>query len=453
MANQESWGGLAHCHAVTALEVLQRLDVQELGAFGHCILGALRPKCLILTTPNWEYNKVMRAAMAIRRTPTASPSENLEAGEGGSQGWGSTFHFPTNAIKTVQPKPGAPEQPGPSTQPASATASDQPGPPARPAFAIASQQPGPSTQPAFANASELPGSPTQPAFASAQPEDVSSQAAAPAAFNATQAPASGVAAPGAARSMATRGDTGAVGQVGGAIAVDGGPSWPGPAGRDGLPLRHADHRFEWTRQEFRSWAQDLAKRFGYEVRFQDMGHVLNEAQVLQAMPPMDKQREGGFEPQGAAALPEVDVQLTSSEAEAPSAGNPGASDKLSGLTAEGLGQEQFQGRSNVNGKHGAGGGGMEAPPGYGGATQMAVFTAKDGAAPFGMPAGKLKDMLQQTACVGLLSKVLLLTSEPGPAQAETGPVPSPLQGSQNANTAGQTAFDNISVAGSNQEDI
>eukprot|EP00983_Pelagomonas_calceolata_P124473 1161110-Pelagomonas_calceolata.AAC.5 len=31
MANTESWGGLAHCHAVTALEVLQRLDVQELG--------------------------------------------------------------------------------------------------------------------------------------------------------------------------------------------------------------------------------------------------------------------------------------------------------------------------------------------------------------------------------------------------------------------------------------
>lgn len=36
-----------------------------------------------------------------------------------------------------------------------------------------------------------------------------------------------------------------------------------PAGR----LRHKDHRFEWTRQEFQTWGNDVAVRFGYAVRF------------------------------------------------------------------------------------------------------------------------------------------------------------------------------------------
>lgn len=36
--------------------------------------------------------------------------------------------------------------------------------------------------------------------------------------------------------------------------------------RDGR-LRHPDHRFEWTRREFRAWAQGVAARHGYAVRF------------------------------------------------------------------------------------------------------------------------------------------------------------------------------------------
>lgn len=36
-------------------------------------------------------------------------------------------------------------------------------------------------------------------------------------------------------------------------------------------LRHPDHRFEWTRQEFRAWAEGIAGRFGYAVRFQPIG--------------------------------------------------------------------------------------------------------------------------------------------------------------------------------------
>src|SRR5213596_3151179 len=40
-----------------------------------------------------------------------------------------------------------------------------------------------------------------------------------------------------------------------------------PAGR----FRHRDHRFEWTRAEFRAWASGIAERFGYSVRFLPIG--------------------------------------------------------------------------------------------------------------------------------------------------------------------------------------
>jgi 3' terminal RNA ribose 2'-O-methyltransferase Hen1 len=40
-----------------------------------------------------------------------------------------------------------------------------------------------------------------------------------------------------------------------------------PAGQ----FRHKDHRFEWTRQEFRDWANAVAIRFGYDVRFLPVG--------------------------------------------------------------------------------------------------------------------------------------------------------------------------------------
>ena len=33
-------------------------------------------------------------------------------------------------------------------------------------------------------------------------------------------------------------------------------------------VRHPDHRFEWTRREFRNWAEGIAGRFGYAVGFQ-----------------------------------------------------------------------------------------------------------------------------------------------------------------------------------------
>ncbi len=40
-----------------------------------------------------------------------------------------------------------------------------------------------------------------------------------------------------------------------------------PAGK----LRHSDHRFEWTRSEFQTWANGIGDRFGYFVRFLQIG--------------------------------------------------------------------------------------------------------------------------------------------------------------------------------------
>jgi 3' terminal RNA ribose 2'-O-methyltransferase Hen1 len=40
-----------------------------------------------------------------------------------------------------------------------------------------------------------------------------------------------------------------------------------PAGK----FRHKDHRFEWTRGQFQNWANGIAERFGYAVRFLPVG--------------------------------------------------------------------------------------------------------------------------------------------------------------------------------------
>ena len=41
-------------------------------------------------------------------------------------------------------------------------------------------------------------------------------------------------------------------------------------------LRHKDHRFEWTREQFRQWAGRAAQRFGYSVTFSPVGPVDEE---------------------------------------------------------------------------------------------------------------------------------------------------------------------------------
>ena len=45
-------------------------------------------------------------------------------------------------------------------------------------------------------------------------------------------------------------------------------TWPNLAAG---ALRHEDHRFEWTREEFRAWATGVADTYGYSVAFQGIG--------------------------------------------------------------------------------------------------------------------------------------------------------------------------------------
>ena len=39
----------------------------------------------------------------------------------------------------------------------------------------------------------------------------------------------------------------------------------------GENMRHGDHRFEWTRTEFKEWASKVAEKFGYTVQFSEIG--------------------------------------------------------------------------------------------------------------------------------------------------------------------------------------
>ena len=36
-------------------------------------------------------------------------------------------------------------------------------------------------------------------------------------------------------------------------------------------MRHDDHRFEWTRSEFQTWANRIAENHGYEVEVLPIG--------------------------------------------------------------------------------------------------------------------------------------------------------------------------------------
>jgi hypothetical protein len=42
-------------------------------------------------------------------------------------------------------------------------------------------------------------------------------------------------------------------------------------------MRHRDHRFEWTRQQFREWAARVAATYGYDVRHLPVG--VDDAEV------------------------------------------------------------------------------------------------------------------------------------------------------------------------------
>lgn len=48
-------------------------------------------------------------------------------------------------------------------------------------------------------------------------------------------------------------------------------------------MRHSDHRFEWTRQQFESWGQRVANAHGYTVKFQPVGEVNEQVGAISQM--------------------------------------------------------------------------------------------------------------------------------------------------------------------------
>lgn len=57
-------------------------------------------------------------------------------------------------------------------------------------------------------------------------------------------------------------------------------------------LRHRDHRFEWTRQEFQDWAGGVASRFGYRARFMPIGPLDSEVGSPTQMGIFEREAQG-----------------------------------------------------------------------------------------------------------------------------------------------------------------
>ncbi|GIL99785.1 hypothetical protein Vretimale_4904, partial [Volvox reticuliferus] len=155
----DPWVGLRGCDAVAMVEVVEHLDPVPLQLVGPCVLGGLRPRLLLVTTPNWEYNAIMRSCEQLAVAAAAAARNNNNNNNNSSKGGSPRF-------------------------------------------------------------------------------------------------------------------------LGG--------HWPGPPDREGLPMRCGDHRFEWSREEFRSWAQGLAATWGYEVTFEGVGRANDEQAALGALGCGDK---------------------------------------------------------------------------------------------------------------------------------------------------------------------
>jgi 3' terminal RNA ribose 2'-O-methyltransferase Hen1 len=46
-------------------------------------------------------------------------------------------------------------------------------------------------------------------------------------------------------------------------------------------MRHSDHRFEWSRAEFQSWASAVAATYGYDLTFRGVGDVADQGTPTQ----------------------------------------------------------------------------------------------------------------------------------------------------------------------------
>ena len=69
------WGELQGTDAAAMVEVVEHLDPDALLAAGPALLGGLRPKIAIVTTPNIEYNPVRSNDISVgRKLPGQSSS-------------------------------------------------------------------------------------------------------------------------------------------------------------------------------------------------------------------------------------------------------------------------------------------------------------------------------------------------------------------------------------------
>jgi 3' terminal RNA ribose 2'-O-methyltransferase Hen1 len=78
------------------------------------------------------------------------------------------------------------------------------------------------------------------------------------------------------------------------------PRYPGLAPG---ALRHPDHRFEWTREQFRAWAEPVAARYGYAVRFEPVGDADPDVGPPTQMAVLTRGSDP-LEPPGAAMAPD-----------------------------------------------------------------------------------------------------------------------------------------------------
>jgi syndecan 1 len=85
------------------LQVVEHLMPQPLQFLGASVLGGLQPRELLVSTPNWDYNSTMQAAIRSKLAAAAA-SLAASAPKGGDETWA--------AVETCAEWPGPPGRDG-----------------------------------------------------------------------------------------------------------------------------------------------------------------------------------------------------------------------------------------------------------------------------------------------------------------------------------------------------
>ncbi|CAI7933654.1 unnamed protein product [Closterium sp. NIES-54] len=226
----------------TCLEVVEHLDEEPLAAFGAVVLGALRPRVLLVSTPNIEYNPAIRAA-----TAAAVDSPAADATATVADAPAAVADAPSAAAASVTDAAVAATVGAPATSAAVAAAAAAV---ASAAAAVAGAAAASDAVTALANGDKQQEPPPQ------QPQEAAGQVGG-----------------GKKRRKKKKG------QQAGQQAGQTGQQPQEQQQQQQQELRNSDHRFEWTRKEFESWANALAQEYGYHVTFGGVG-VLPEAEHL-----------------------------------------------------------------------------------------------------------------------------------------------------------------------------